>query len=474
MPGVVLWFRRDLRLADNRALERALLLADGGPVHAFFCASPALLATSPMRSGYLGAALGGLDRSLLGRLGLAHGDPASEVAAFANRAGAEVVVATREFTPLARRRDERAAALLGGAGIKLELGDSPYLLPPGKLARAAGGWHRVFTPFYRRLSEHGFDAPRPAPEADALEAALAEPVLRDARALGVLGLPELFDRHRFGATEEEALAQLAAFAERAGEYPSGRNLPAAESTSRLSPALRFGLLHPRQVAAALSGLPGGDEAIRQLVWRDFFAQTLASEPRSAWENLDPRFDRMAHDDPSASPVRERLETWKQGRTGFPLVDAGMRELANTGWMHNRARMVVASFLVKDLHIDWRVGARHFMENLLDGDLASNNHSWQWVAGSGTDAAPYFRVFNPVLQAKKFDPEGSYIRAHLPELAHLPTRFVHEPWEAKRLGMLEPDAYPEPIVDHAREREEALRRFGEISGKSEAGEAGQPA
>ena len=477
MGGVVLWFRRDLRLADNRALERALVLAEGGPLHLFFCVSPGLIEASPGRSSYLAAALRGLDGSLGGRLNLADGDPAAEVAAFATRTGAEVVVATREFTPLARRRDERAAGLLEAGGARLELGDSPYLLPPGRLARATGGWHRTFTPFYRRLSEHGFDAPRPAPEGTLLDAALSAPVLRDPAALEVLGLPEFFDRGRFGASEEEALAQLATFASRAGEYPAGRNLPGSEATSRLSPALRFGLVHPRQVAAVMTGLPGGDEAVRQLAWRDFFAQTLASEPGSAWENLDSRFDRMVHDDPSVSPARERLEAWKQGMTGYPMVDAGMRELATSGWMHNRARMIVASFLIKDLHIDWRIGAGHFMEHLIDGDIASNNHSWQWVAGSGTDAAPYFRVFNPVLQGKKFDPEGAYIRAHLPELSHLPTRFLHEPWEAKRLGLLQPGAYPDPIVDHAREREEALRRFGEISAKAgggAAGEAGQPA
>ncbi len=464
MRGVVLWLRRDLRLADNRALERALVLAEGGPVHAFFCFSPELVAISAKRTSYMAASLRALDASPRGWLNLAFGDPAEEVTAFAGRVGAEAVVATREFSPLARRRDDRASGLLERAGVKLELGDSPYLLPPGKLARASGGWHRAFTPYYRKLSEHGFDAPRGAPDPELLERSLVTPELRDPAALELLALPELFDRERFPASEPEALSRLAAFAEEVGEYPAGRNLPAGDATSRLSPALRFGVLHPRQVAAALSGRRGGDEAIRQLGWRDFFAQTVASAPDSAWANLDGRFDLMANDDPSASPARERLEAWRRGLTGFPLVDAGMRELATSGWMHNRVRMVTASFLVKDLHLDWRVGARHFMEELIDGDIASNNHSWQWVAGSGTDAAPYFRVFNPVLQSKKFDPDGTYIRAHLPELAHLPTRFVHEPWEAKRLGLLDPGAYPGPIVDHAEEREEALRRFAELKGR----------
>ena len=473
MRGVVLWLRRDLRLADNRALERALQLADGGPVHVFFCFAPGLVAISAKRTSYMAAALRALDDSLGAGINLAHGDPGAEAAAFAHRVGAEVVVATREFSPLARRRDDRAAALLEAAGAKLELGDSPYLLPPGRLARASGGWHRAFTPFYRKLSEHGFDAPHDAPEPEQLEQSIPAPVLRDPAALALLALAELFDPKRFPASETEALSRLGAFAEEVGEYPAGRNLPGADATSRLSPALRFGVLHPRQVAAALSGRPGGDEVIRQLAWRDFFAQTVASAPESSWVNLDGRFELMAHDDPSASPARERVEAWRRGLTGFPLVDAGMRELSTSGWMHNRVRMVAASFLVKDLHVDWRVGARHFMAELIDGDIASNNHSWQWVAGSGTDAAPYFRVFNPVLQSKKFDPDGAYIRAHLPELAHLPTRFVHEPWEAKRLGLLGSDAYPDPIVDHAEEREEALRRFAAVTGKGAGAAGNQP-
>jgi deoxyribodipyrimidine photo-lyase len=230
------------------------------------------------------------------------------------------------------------------------------------------------------------------------------------------------------------------------DYHVTRDLPAADRTSRMSPYLKVGAVHPRQL---LVGLPAAaDRFVAELAWREFYADVLWHRPGSAWRDLRPLA--IAYDDPG-----DGLEAWHMGRTGYPVVDAGMRQLRHEGWMHNRVRMITASFLTKDLHAWWPVGARHFLDHLVDGDLASNNHGWQWVAGTGTDAAPYFRVFNPVSQGKRFDPDGDYVRRWVPELAHLPGTGAHEPWR-------QPDGYargyPARIVDHDRERRDALARY----------------
>jgi deoxyribodipyrimidine photo-lyase len=239
-------------------------------------------------------------------------------------------------------------------------------------------------------------------------------------------------------------------------YADRRNRPDLAGTSGLSHHLKWGEVHPRTLLADLEHHEGrGAEVFRsELAWREFYADVLWHHPDSAREYLRPQMARLGYDDPG-----ERLVAWQEGRTGYPLVDAGMRALRREGWMHNRVRMVVASFLVKHLHLDWRVGARHFMRYLRDADLASNQHGWQWVAGSGTDAAPYFRIFNPVTQGLRFDPDGAYVRRHVPELAHLPGAAAHEPWER-------PDGYahgyPHQLVDLATERAEALARYHALS------------
>jgi deoxyribodipyrimidine photo-lyase len=231
-------------------------------------------------------------------------------------------------------------------------------------------------------------------------------------------------------------------------YADDRNRPDIDSTSRLSPALRWGEIHPRTLLADLGRRQSKGAATyrSELAWREFYADVLFHHPHTARDYLRPEFAAMDYDEPG--PL---LDAWKEGRTGFPIVDAGMRQLRATGWMHNRVRMIVASFLVKDLHLEWQHGARHFMEHLVDGDLASNQHGWQWVAGSGTDAAPYFRVFNPTTQGRSFDPEGAYVRRWVPELADAAD--PHEP------GVVA--GYPAPVVDHAAERREALARFERI-------------
>jgi deoxyribodipyrimidine photo-lyase len=241
------------------------------------------------------------------------------------------------------------------------------------------------------------------------------------------------------------------------QYADRRNQPAVDGTSRLSPYLRWGIIHPQQILSRIGSSKPHDTFRSELCWREFYADVLANRPQSAWANLQRKMDAMPVD--SDARAEHRFGRWASGQTGYPIVDAGMRQLAGTGWMHNRVRMVVASFLVKQLHLPWQWGARHFMRHLVDGDLASNNHGWQWVAGTGTDAAPYFRIFNPVSQSERFDADGDYIRRWVPELGDLASKDIHAPWRAN--GAV-PLGYVPPMVDHAVERAEALARYAMVS------------
>jgi deoxyribodipyrimidine photo-lyase len=256
------------------------------------------------------------------------------------------------------------------------------------------------------------------------------------------------------AGEPAARRRWHAFLEQRLEgYGANRDRADLDATSRMSVHLKWGEIHPRTMLADLALQSGSADAARyatELAWREFYADVLWQKPGSARDYLRPEFAAMEYDEPGS-----RFTAWCQGLTGYPIVDAGMRQLRSEGWMHNRVRMVVASFLVKDLHVEWRHGARHFMRWLVDGDLASNQHGWQWTAGCGTDAAPYYRVFNPILQGKRFDPAGDYVRRYVPELREVDPGSIHEPWT---LPGGPPGGYPMPIVDHARERREALRRL----------------
>ena len=245
------------------------------------------------------------------------------------------------------------------------------------------------------------------------------------------------------------------------DYADRRNDPGADATSRLSPYLKWGCLHPRQLLDRLGRGKGPTTFATELAWREFYADVLFHRPETAREAFVEKMAAMPAD--HGAKADERFEAWAEGRTGYPIVDAGMRQLAGEGWMHNRVRMVTASFLVKDLHLPWQRGARFFMEHLVDGDLASNNHGWQWVAGSGTDAAPYFRVFNPVTQGRRFDPDGTYVRRWVPELRNVEGKAVHEPWsiDAGLLGPSGLEDYPAPIVDHAAERQDSLSRYEKL-------------
>jgi deoxyribodipyrimidine photo-lyase len=369
-----------------------------------------------------------------------------EVVAVARAAGAGAVHIAADFGPYGRARDAAVEQALAGHGIELVRTGSPYAVAPGRLRTRAGDPFKVFTPFFRAWAAHGWRAPAGSPRGVTYVRPVADHAPPPAPDLGDLVLP--------AAGEQAALRSWKGFvAEGLAEYATARDRPGVAGTSGMSTPLKYGEVHPRTLLAALGDSEGAATFRKELAWREFHADVLWHRPETAREYLRPEFARMRYDAPGA-----RFDAWRAGRTGFPLVDAGMRQLRAEGWVHNRVRMVVASFLVKDLHVEWRHGARHFMRWLRDGDLASNQQNWQWVAGSGTDAAPYFRVFNPVAQGERFDPDGTYVRTYVPELRHLPGGAAHAPWDA-------PDGYahgyPERIVEHAQERREALARLEEL-------------
>jgi len=428
---VVMWFRRDLRLDDHPALERALA---SGEVLPLFVIDPAFGSHGSARAAVLGAALRALNDATGGALVVRCGDPVAVVPAVAAEIGATEVHVTRDHGPYGRRRDHAVAEALGAVGARLFGTGSNHVIEPGGVTKDDGTSYAVFTPFRRRwtarLDEVGQVRAIPA----ASDPAWVSGVRSDAIDTGGV-LPEGAD---VDVSAGDAHRRWAAFSHDAlDHYHEQRDTPGIEGTSRMGIALRFGLVHPGRLLADLTpGDESHDTFASELAWRDFYADVLHRRPETAWENLDRRLDGIVVDSDAAA--RARFERWCAGMTGFDIVDAGMRQLAASGWMHNRVRMIVASFLVKDLHLPWQWGARHFMTHLVDGDLASNNHGWQWAAGTGTDAAPYFRVFNPTTQAERWDPDGAYRDRWVPE---------------RGTG-----AYPAPMVDHSAERAEALRRY----------------
>ncbi len=431
----MIWYRRDLRTADHPALLAAVDAASGtgAAVAPLFVVDGALTASSGSnRRCFLAGSLTDLDGQVEGSLALRAGRPEEVVPAFAAEVGARLVFATGDTAPYGRRRDARVAAALAASGAELALVGSPYAVSPGRVRAGGGHPYRVFTPFRRGWEAHGWSAPSTAPTGVRWRAAASEVTVE---ALGTTAESPSLPVPGRGAAEDALEAFLAG---PVGRYGDERDRPDHEGTSRLSPYLRFGTLHPRQILARLPDGPGSGAFRSELAWREFYADVLWHRPESAWEPFQAVGSHLRWD--TGVLADERFGAWVAGRTGFPLVDAGMRQLRDEGWMHNRVRMLTASFLVKDLHLDWRRGARHFLDLLVDGDLASNNHGWQWVAGTGTDAAPFHRVFNPTLQAERFDPDGVYVRTYVPEV--------------------DGSGYPAPMVDHATERVEALRRWEE--------------
>ncbi len=466
MAAAVLWFRRDLRLDDLPAMQAA---AEAGPdgVVPLFVADPALLdPAGPNRRRFLAAALAALNNELGGALVVRSGDPAHIVPAVAAEAGATVVTATADFGPHGTARDAAVAQALSAEGRRLRTVDSNYAVAPGLVRNGAGTPFRVFSAYRRKWEAIGWPRPCPAPAMRYRHLGGDENVLVPESGLaipGSHGLPEWWEGLPLGpapmlpdAGPGAAWDRLERFvAGPLADYHRDRDLPAVAGTSGLSPYLRFGCLHPRSVLALLGPDPGAEGLRSELAWREFYADVLWHRPDSARRALLGFGSRLRWDTDERS--RERFAAWATGATGYPLVDAGMRQLLSEGWMHNRARMVTASFLVKDLHVDWRLGARWFMWHLVDGDLASNQHGWQWVAGTGTDAAPFHRVLNPRRQQARFDPTGAYV-----------SRYVDEAVSDDPVAR---GAYPGALVDHAVERHEALARFAEAHHRGEAATMG---
>lgn len=434
----IMWFRRDLRLNDNPALLAAL---ESGLVVPLMVLNPAQLdnAGEFPKTRFL-ASVAALNESLDGKLVIRHGNPIDVLPRVAQEVKADQVFASEDFTPFGKARDAAVARALGDVSLKFV--GSPYAVSPGRVLKADGSQYRVFTPFFKAWQLHGWRPPAESPKLN-LRDLESEP-LPEFPKLEMAGpIGELAAMRRFNEFLKSGLAG----------YDTDRDRPDLDGTSLLSPALRFGEVHPRTLLAKLGEEKSHVRYRAEICWREFYADVLHHTPTATSQSIDTRFDQMPWD--SGTVADQRFAAWQQGRTGYPMVDAGIRQLLAEGWMHNRVRMVVGSFLVKHLHLEWQRGAEFFLQYLIDGDTASNQLSWQWVAGSGTDAAPYVRIFNPILQAHRFDPAGDYVRKYVPELRGIQGGAVHEPWLLD--AGLAPD-YPARIVDLAAERDEALRRY----------------
>jgi deoxyribodipyrimidine photo-lyase len=466
-PVAIVWFRRDLRLCDNPALAQAL--RSHGRVVPVYLHAPAEEGPWPPGGAsrwWLHHALADLDEQFGGQLVVRHGPSLEALLTLAAEVGAGAVYWNRLYEPAAIERDSRIKRALRENGLEVQSFGAGYLFEPWEVMNRQGRPFRVFTPFWRELLRIGLPD-RPVPCVDTVGRLLPSGAAPSSLSVDDLGLlPQVrWDDGLAAAwqpTRGAAEARLDEFvATDLARYATGRDLPGRDQVSRLSPYLHFGQLGPREAVAACRGQPGAEPFLRELGWREFAAVQLYHFPHTAEQPMDERFHAFEWRE---DPVQ--LEVWQRGRTGVPMVDAGMRQLWQTGWMHNRVRMIVASFLTKNLLLPWQAGARWFWDTLVDADLASNSLGWQWAAGSGADAAPYFRVFNPVLQGERFDASGDYVRRWVPELSAMPDKWLHRPWDAPppvcadsgiRLGR----DYPAPIVDLKSSRQRALDRWAAI-------------
>lgn len=461
MSTVIVWFRRDLRLTDNPALTAALAVGAVLPVYVHDPAGDGAWAAGSASRWWLHHSLAALEATLRERglpLVIRRGDSLETLRALAKESGAAAVHWNRLYEPATVARDTRLKAALRESGLAAQSHAAALLHEPSTLKTSGGEPYRVFTPFWRRFQQEVQPpAPLPAPRLPALAAPPRGEPLAALKLLPRLDWAARFPEF-WQPGEAGALKQLRAFIRRAlADYREGRDYPARSGVSYLSPHLHFGEVSPRQVWHAVQGAAhgrgvGAETYLREIGWREFAHHVLFNFPHTPEAPMYAKY--------AAFPWRRdharMLRAWQRGETGYPIVDAGMRELWVTGWMHNRVRMLAASLLVKNLRVPWQEGARWFWETLVDADLANNTMGWQWSAGCGADAAPYFRIFNPVTQSERFDASGDYIRRWVPELASLTGEAVHAPWQAGGAK-----GYPAPVVDYAASRAEALEALSRL-------------
>ncbi|MEM1160012.1 MAG: deoxyribodipyrimidine photo-lyase [Pseudomonadota bacterium] len=459
MP-VIMWFRQDLRLTDNPALTVA---ADTGEVLPVYIRDPgeAIGSASKWWLHHSLTALGGD----LGHLVLRSGDPAEILAALCAETGADSVVWNRCYDPYSIARDTALKADLKDRGISAQSYNAALLAEPWEVETKSGTPFKVYSPFWRALSAREMPEPLPRPALSTIDApseTLADWNLRPSQPNWAMDFQDLWTPGESGAW-----SKLESFLKSGlAGYAALRNRPDLPNVSRLSPHLHFGEISPRQIwartrAETTPQRKHADKFLAEIGWREFSHHLLYHFPTLPTENWKPAFNGYPWRDDHAD-----LDAWQQGQTGYPIVDAGMRELWSTGYMHNRVRMVVGSFLIKHLRLHWKHGLAWFHDTLLDADAANNSASWQWVAGCGADAAPYFRIFNPMTQGEKFDPDGAYVRKWCPELSRLPNKVLHAPFNAPahvlaEAGVVLGETYPKPIVDHATARAAALAGYEEI-------------
>jgi len=439
----IIWFRRDLRIGDHPALLEAIKNSDE-IVPLFILDKTQIEEAGAKLLAYMGQSLRALDESLGNKLHIIEGDQVEVLKDLIARYNVTEVHISDEYERYGAARDARVEA----AGIPLVRTGSPYAVKPGRVVKPSDATpYRVYTPFYRAWRTHGYREPVAAPKDVKAPTPPAEyrkfPDFPFPDGVQVIEAGEAAALRRFKEFKKKGL----------DSYDENRNFANIDGTSKMSTYLKFGEIHPRTLLSGLDETKAQDTFRKEIAWREFYADVLFNNPDTDTEYYAPRFKEMRYDKPG-----KQFQLWCEGKTGYPFVDAAMRQLLLEGWMHNRTRMVVASFLVKDLHLEWQLGERFFAEHLVDYDVASNAHGWQWTAGTGTDASPYYRVFNPIEQGRRFDENGDYIRKYVPELVHLSAAEIHEPWlflDGYSHG------YPERVVDHAVERIESLERLKEI-------------
>ncbi len=477
------WFRRDLRLSDNLALDAAL--GDADEVIGLFVLDPRLTTgekVSAPRLAFMFSCLEKLAANLEkngGRLIIRQGDPLQEVEKVLRESEANALYFNRDYSPFARQRDEKLEQELTARGFTVKTFKDLVLFEKDELLTGTGGIYTVFTPYKKRWLEKVAQQPPIRFETDYSKLRLQSEIVSNLSSLPLTHYNIEGDPWYLPAGEEEAHRRLKLWAgakvtqliSRIEGYREKRDFPAIEGTSRLSPFLRFGAVSVRQCyraainarerAGKVAEKDGIDTWVSELIWRDFYYQIMWNFPYVVKGAYQKKYDALEWDNNQSG-----LVAWKEGRTGYPIVDAGMRQLNQENWMHNRLRMITASFLVKDLLINWQEGEKYFWEKLVDGDIAANNGGWQWSASTGTDAQPYFRIFSPVSQSQRFDSDGEFIKKYLPELAKVPPKYIHEPWTMplalqEHLGCVIGKDYPAPIIDHKIARERTLTAFKAI-------------